>query len=64
MAVVNRLDAVRKRVVFHMAFNLETSGLLAMKRFVSAVEFLAWDAAADEMLISQWANRHRVGPQR
>jgi hypothetical protein len=55
--VVNRLDAVRKRVISHMAFNLEVRGLLTMKRFVSAVEFLAWDEAADEMLISQWAKQ-------
>ena len=28
-----------------------------MLRFVSAVECLLWDTAADEMLISQWAKQ-------
>jgi len=48
------LDAIRKRVLIHMTFNMGIRGLLAMLRFASAVEFRLWDTAADEMLISHW----------
>jgi lysozyme len=54
---VGKLDAVRKRVLIHMVFNMGIRGLRAMMRFASAVEFRLWDAAADEMLISQWAKK-------
>ena len=57
--VAGRLDAVRQRVLLHMAFNLGVTGLLAMLRFVSAVEFRVWETAANEMLISQWAKQER-----
>ena len=49
------LDAVRQRVVIHMAFDMGVTGLLAMIRFVAAVEFHFWETAAQEMSISQWA---------
>jgi lysozyme len=52
---LRKLDPVRQRVMIHMAFNMRVSGLLAMDRFVSAVEFRFWEAAAEEILISQWA---------
>ena len=54
---VRKLDAVRKRVLIHMAFNMEVRGLLPMMRFLSAVDFHLWDTAADEMLISEWAKK-------
>jgi hypothetical protein len=54
---VRRIDSVRKRVLIHMTFNMEVRGVLAMQRFVSAVEFRLWVTAADEMLISQWAKQ-------
>jgi lysozyme len=53
--IAGKLDAVRHRVLIHIAFNTGVSGLLAMKRFMSAVECHQWDTAAEEMVISQWA---------
>jgi lysozyme len=52
---LGKLDPVRQRVMIHMAFNMRVSGLLAMLRFVSAVEFRFWETAAEEIRISQWA---------
>jgi lysozyme len=54
---VVELDAIRKRVLVHMTFNMGIKGLLAMQRFVSSVELRLWDTATDEMLISQWAKQ-------
>ena len=54
---VRKLDALRKRVLIHMAFNMGVTPLLAMTRFMSAVESRFWETAADEMLISQWAKQ-------
>jgi lysozyme len=51
------LDAVRQRVVIHLALKMEVDGLMALTPFVSAVESGDWTTAADEMLISQWARR-------
>jgi lysozyme len=51
------LDAVRQRVVIHLALKMEVDGLMALSPFVSAVESGDWSTAADEMLISQWARR-------
>ena len=56
---VGTLDTVRQRVVLDMVFNLGVKGLLAMRRFVAAVEFHFWETAAEEMLNSQWAERHK-----
>jgi hypothetical protein len=56
---VDRVGPVRKRVLIHMAFNLGVAALMGMLRFVSAVRFRYWDAAADEMTISPWAKQHR-----
>jgi lysozyme len=55
LPAVAALDPVRQRVVVHMAFDMGVTGLLAMIRFVAAVGFHVWEAAAQEMLISQWA---------
>ena len=54
---VSDLDAVRQRVLIHLAFNMGVRGLLAMMRLVSAIESRFWETAADEMLISQWAKQ-------
>ena len=54
--VVKKLDAVRQHVLIDMAFSMGVKGLLAMQRFVAAVEFRT---AAEEMLISRWANRDK-----
>ena len=54
---VSKLDPVRQRVLIHMAFNMGVRGLLAMMRFVSAVEFHFWETAANDMPISQWAKQ-------
>jgi lysozyme len=54
-----KLDAVRQRVLIHIAFNMRTSGMLAMSRFVSAVGFRLWRTAADEIMLSQWAKREK-----
>jgi hypothetical protein len=59
---IGNLDVVRYGVVVHMAFNMGVRGLLAMNRFVAAVELGYWATAAREMLISQWAKQdpHRA----
>ena len=54
---VSKLDAVRQRVLIHLAFDMGVRGLLTMLRFVSAVEFRFWETAADDMLSSQWAKQ-------
>ena len=59
LPVVGRLDAVRQRVLFHMAFNMGVEQLLTLPRFISAVRFRNWEAAAEEMLTSDWANHER-----
>ena len=38
---------------------LEVRGLMAMKQFMAAVEFGAWDVAADEMLHSEWGEQDK-----
>jgi lysozyme len=57
--VLGKLDPVRQRVMIHMAFNMRVSGLLAMGRFVSAVEFGFWEAAVEDMLVSPWAKAEK-----
>jgi lysozyme len=59
LPVVGRLDAVRQRVLFHMAFNMGVEQLLTLPRFISAVQFRNWEAAAEEMLISDWAKHEQ-----
>ena len=54
LPVVGRLDAVRQRVLIHMAFNMGVERLRARLRFISAVQFRFWEAAAQEMMISDW----------
>ena len=57
--VVGRLDAVRQRVLIHMAFNMGAEQLLTLPRFISAVQFRNWQAAAEEMLFSDWAKHEQ-----
>jgi lysozyme len=57
--VVGRLDAVRQRVLIHMAFNMGAEQLLTLPRFISAVQFRNWEAAAEEMLFSNWAKHEQ-----
>ena len=59
LPVVGRLDAVRQRVLIHMAFNIGVKQLLTLPRFISAVQFRNWEAAAEEMLISDWAKHEQ-----
>ena len=54
LPVVGRLDAVRQRVLIHMAFNMGVERLRTRLRFISAVQFRSWEAAAQEMMISNW----------
>jgi hypothetical protein len=53
------LDAVRQRVVVHMAFSMRVTGLLAMDRLVAALELGHWEKAVEEILISHWAKRDK-----
>ena len=57
LPVVGRLDAVRQRVLIHIAFNMGIERLRARLRFISAVQFRNWEAAAEEMMISDWAKQ-------
>ena len=56
---VGKLDTVRRRVVIDMVLNLGVKGLLAMRRFVAAVEFHFWETAAEEILNTQWAKQFK-----
>lgn len=55
---VAKLDTVRQRVVLDMWRNVGMKGVLAMRRFVAAVEFHFWETAAEEILSSQWAKEN------
>lgn len=59
LPVVGRLDAVRQRVLIHMAFNMGVERLRARLRFISAVQFCFWEAAALEMMFSDWAKQEQ-----
>jgi hypothetical protein len=56
---VAKLDTVRQRVVLDMWRNVGVKGLLAMRRFVAAVEFHFWETAAEEILTSSWAEENQ-----
>ena len=55
--VVGRLDAIRQRVLIHLAFNVGVERLRA--RLISAVQFRSWEAAAQEMMISDWGKHDK-----
>ena len=56
------LAVVRQQVLIHMAVNIGVLGVLAMTRFVAAVESDAWGTAAEECLSHTGRNRHRTEP--
>jgi lysozyme len=56
---VGQLDGVRQRVLIHMAFNMGVERLRAQPRFMSAVQFRFWEAAAHEMMISDWGKHDK-----
>ena len=60
LPVVGRLDAVRQRVLIHMAFNMGVERLRARLRFISAVQFRFWEAATLEMMFSDWGKPERA----
>jgi len=49
------LNEVRRRVLFDMAFNLGTAGLLKFKNTLAAIERGDYEAGARGMLASKWA---------
>lgn len=51
------LDAVRKRVLIDMAFNLGVEGLRAFRLALSFTRSGDFDEAATEMLASKWAGQ-------
>lgn len=51
------LDAPRQGVLFNMAFQLGTQGLLKFKRTLELVRGERWDEAARAMLQSKWATQ-------
>lgn len=51
------LDAVRRRVLIDMAFNLGVAGLLKFKNTLAAVKAGNYEAAAQGMLASLWAKQ-------
>jgi lysozyme len=53
----SRLDGVRQRVVAEMCFNLGLPRLSGFGRMLAAVTVGHYEAAADEMLQSQWSKQ-------
>jgi lysozyme len=60
--VADKLNAVRRRVIVNMIFNLGLSGVLGFRRMWTAIKKEDFDQAAHEMLDSQWARQvgHRA----
>ena len=56
-----KLDAIRKKVVVDMAFNLGVGGFLQFKKLIAALERGDYQAATAEMIDSRW---HRQVGQR
>jgi GH24 family phage-related lysozyme (muramidase) len=54
---VGRIDTVRQRVLIHIAFNIGVEQLRA--RFISAVQSGLWEAAAHQMMISDWGKHDK-----
>ena len=54
---VEQLDPVRQAVVLDMAFNLGVKGLSQFKRTLGLLRNGRWEAAADAMLDSLWAQQ-------
>lgn len=51
------LSEPRQRALADMAFNLGTPRLLGFKRMIAALERKDYEEAANEMLLSQWADQ-------
>jgi lysozyme len=51
------LDAIRRRVLVDMAFNLGVGGLTKFRATLAAVREGCWDEAAKGMLHSRWAGQ-------
>lgn len=63
-----QLNEPRQAVLLQMAFQMGTHGLLGFPRMLAAVHDGKWDEAADEMLLSKWAQQtanraHRLARQ-
>ena len=61
---VEQLDPVRQAVVLDMAFNLGVGGLKQFKRTLALLQKGRWEAAADAMLDSLWAQQVGARAQR
>jgi lysozyme len=53
----DRLDPVRRAVLVNMAYNLGIAGLLKFHLMLTAAQAGDWQAAAEEMLKSEWHNQ-------
>lgn len=51
------LDETRQRVLVNMTFNMGIDGLMGFKNTLKAVQDGRWDAAAEGMLDSKWAQQ-------
>lgn len=60
----SELDAVRRRVLVNMAFNLGVPGLLGFNNTLAAVKAHDWERAATGMLASKWAAQVKGRAQR
>ena len=52
--IIFRLPQLKQEVLFEMAYQLGTGGLLKFKKMWSALELFDYETAADEMLDSRW----------
>lgn len=59
--VAIQIAVEREAVLLNMACNLGVSGLLEFKQFLALVQSGQYDAAADDMLTTPWAQQ--VGPR-
>lgn len=51
------LDSVRQDVIENMAYNMGIDGVLGFHMMINAIERMDWEAAADQMLNSEWAGQ-------
>ncbi|AET91089.1 phage lysozyme [Burkholderia sp. YI23] len=58
------LDPVRQRVILNMCFNMGIAGLLTFVNTLAFVKSGNWNAAANGMLASKWANQVGARAQR
>jgi len=60
LAWLSKLNAARHAVLIDMAYNLGIKGLLAFKNTLALLERGDYEAAAKEMLDSQWASQTKT----